>query len=297
MPLSRDKYLICFSDRDVPLRNQHWTIAAFLIATAMATAPVQAVQSPEITSLSYSDIADSVSIAPIVAIGTINKVKRLKGDLAGNVSADQARFLVTVKLSALLRGQSGLPERIEYLLDAPLDADGRPPKMGKRKVVLAGAPVPGKPDSIQLVAPRAQIDWTEQVEAQVRSIVTEAVAPGAPPRIIGVGNAFHVRGSLPGESETQIFLKTAGNQPVSLNVLRRPGETPQWAAALGEMIDDSAKPPERDTLLWYRLACFLPNSLPAASIADLDVADAAAANADYRFIIRALGPCGRSPQS
>lgn len=278
------------------MRDQYRIIAASILLLSASAAHAQPRQANEIKALSYSDIADSVSIAPIVAIGTINKAKRLKGDLAGNVPVGQARFLVTVKLSALLKGQSGLPERIEYLLDSPLDEQGRPPKLGKRKVVLAGAPVAGKPASIQLISPRAQMDWNEAVEAQVRSIVTEAVAPGAPPRIIGVGNAFHVRGSLPGESETQIFLKTAGNQPVSLNVLRRPGETPQWAAALGEMIDDSAKPPERNTLLWYRLACFLPPALPVSSIADLEVADATAANADYRFVIRALGPCERSAQ-
>jgi hypothetical protein len=244
--------------------------------------------------LPYADIADSVSVAPIVAIATVNKAKRLKGDLAGNVSADRARVLVTAKLSALLKGASGLPERIEYLYDAPLDEKGRPPKIVKHKVFLAGSPVPGKPASIQLVSPRAQFDWSESTEAQVRSIVTESVAPDAPPRIIGVGNAFHVRGSLPGESETQIFLKTVGNQPVSLNVLRRPGEDVHWAAALGEMIDDSASAPARDTLLWYRLACFLPPVLPDASVASLPVEDAAAANADYRFVIKALGACGRT---
>jgi hypothetical protein len=254
-------------------------------------------QLPEISHLSYADIADSVSVAPIVAIATVTKAKRLKGDLAIGVPADRTRFLVTAKLSALLRGETGLPERIEYLFDAPLDEKGRPAKLGKRKVLLAGVPVPGKPASIQLISPRAQFDWTAAAEAQARAIITEAVAHDAPPRILGVGNAFHVRGSLPGESETQIFLKTVGDQPVSLNVLRRPGEDVQWAAALGEMIDDSATAPARDTLLWYRLACFLPPVLPDASVASLSVEDAAAAAADYRFVIEALGACGRTARA
>ena len=38
--------------------------------------------------------------------------------------------------------------------------------------------------------------------------------------------------SLPGESETQIFLQTADQRPISLTVLRRPGEQPRWSVAL-----------------------------------------------------------------
>lgn len=278
------------------MRELHKSIVTAALFLGAFSAPAQNSKVFESKELAYADVADAVSTAPIVAIATVSKARRLKGELATGVPAGQARFLVTAKLSALVRGTTGLPERIEYLLDMPLDASGRPPKIGKRKVVLAGAPVPGKPASIQLVSPRSQLDWSDAVEAQVRSIVTEAVSPGAPPRIVGVGSAFHVRGSLPGESETQIFLKTVGDQPISLNVLRRPGEEPRWAAALGEMIDDSAKAPERGSLLWYRLACFLPPVLPVASVVDLDVDDAAAANADYRFVIRALGPCGRTPR-
>jgi len=281
--------------RDVPLRDHIQNLAAAALLITAFPSLAQAEKALEYSTFSYADLADSASFAPIVAVATVDKAKRLKNELAAGLPEGRARFLVTAKVSALLRGAGGLPARIEYLLDTPLDTNGRPPKLGKRKVVLAGVPVPGKPANIQLVSPRAQIDWTPEVEARVRAIVTEAVAPDAPPRIIGVGNAFHVRGSLPGESETQIFLKTAGNQPVSLNVLRRPGEQPQWAVALGEMIDDAAKAPQRETLLWYRLACFLPPALPSASVADLGTDDAAAANADYRYVVQALGPCDRTP--
>jgi hypothetical protein len=84
--------------------------------------------------------------------------------------------------------------------------------------------------------------------------------PGAAPRITGIGRAFHVPGNLPGESETQIFLQTADSRPVSLSVLRRPGETPRWAVALSEIVDEAAVPPAPGTLLWYRLACTLPRA-------------------------------------
>jgi hypothetical protein len=128
----------------------------------------------------------------------------------------------------------------------------------------------------------------------VRSLLREAARPDAPPRITGIGRAFHVPGSIPGESETQIFLQTADNRPVSLTILRRPGERPRWAVALSEIVDDAAEPPRPESLLWYRLACTLPPSLPAQSLRDSSRNEAAAIQADYRLVMERLGPCRRS---
>src|SRR3546814_10375014 len=108
----------------------------------------------------------------------------------------------------------------------------------------------------------------------LRRILTEAVAADPPPRITGIGNAFHVAGSIPGEGETQIFLTTASGQPVSLSVLRRPGQQPRWAVALGEIADESAATPQRDSLLWYRLDCFLPDQMPEKATMEPDPEDA-----------------------
>jgi hypothetical protein len=127
----------------------------------------------------------------------------------------------------------------------------------------------------------------------VRRIVRELVDPAAPPAVTGLGNAFHVPGTLPGEGETQIFVQTATGAPISLSILRRPGEQRRWAVALGEIVDDAAGPPPRDTLLWYRLACGLPRALPAASLTEQEPANAALAREDYAFVIEQLGPCRR----
>ena len=44
---------------------------------------------------------------------------------------------------------------------------------------------------------------------ELRAIVRESSAADAAPRIVGIGRAFYVPGSLAGESETQFFLLTA----------------------------------------------------------------------------------------
>lgn len=187
-----------------------------------------------------------------------------------------------------------MPGMVSYIADVPLDARGKPPKLRKARFILLADRVSGRPQEVRLTSPYSQLDWTQSNESRLRAILSEAnAAPGAPP-VTGIGSAFHVPGAIPGESESQIFLTTRDNRPISLSILRRPGEQPQWAVALGEMVDDSARAPAKETLLWYRLACFLPPSLPARSVAALSESDASSVRDDYRFVLDQLGPCGRT---
>ncbi len=160
--------------------------------------------------------------------------------------------------------------------------------------MLAALPVDGKPGELRLAAPDAMVPWSAAAEARVRSVIASGLATDAPPRITGIASAFYSPGNLPGEGETQIFLSTATKEPVSLSVLRRPGMEPRWAMALGEIVDEAAKPPERDTLAWYRLACSLPADMPRKATAELAPDAAESARADYKFVMTSLGPCART---
>lgn len=241
----------------------------------------------------YATIADQVVGAPAILDARIRSATRIKGPEAANVAAGRMRFYVEADVLALIRADSALPTRVGYVVDVPLDARGRAPKLNKRRVLLFARPVAGQATMLQLTTLDAQRDWNAELDALVRRIALEVVAPDAPPAITGLGNAFHVPGSLPGEGETQIFVQTATGAPISLSILRRPGEQRRWAVALGEIVDDAAAAPARDTLLWYRLACGLPRALPATSLADEDPANVAAAREDYRFVLDQLGPCRR----
>ena len=53
--------------------------------------------------------------------------------------------------------------------------------------------------------------WDPATDAKLRAILTELVKPGAPPAITGIANGLHVPGTLPGESESQLFLNTASD--------------------------------------------------------------------------------------
>jgi hypothetical protein len=268
-------------------------IAAALAVSATGSAAAQQSSSASGGAMGYADTADLVLAAPVIADVTIASAARIKGAEAAGVAPGLTRFYVRADVGALIRGAGGLPPRIGYLVDIAPDRDGRLPKLKKQRVVIFARAVPGGGDQLQLVAPDAQQPWQPALDARLRGIAAAVVAPDAPPVVTGVGNAFHVPGSLPGEGETQIFLTTADHRPVSLSVLRRPGEQPRWAVALSEIVDEAAAAPAPGTLLWYRLACTLPAALPARSSASLAEADAEQARADYRFVIQSLGPCGR----
>lgn len=264
-----------------------------LLLLAAAPAAAQLAPAPAPAGYSYADLADLTLAAPVIAVGTVRSTTRLKGADLNGVAPGRMRLYVEADVTALIRGQGGLPPRVGYLLDLAPDARGQMPKLKKSRVLLfaRAAPAAGQ---VQLVAPDAQLPWTPDAEARVRAIAREALATDAPPRLTRVREAFHVAGALPGEGETQVFLGTADNRPVSLSVLRRPGEQPRWAVALSEIVDEAAAPPPRDSLLWYRLACSLPPALPDRSTAQLAPADQDAAREDYRFVLQQLGPCGRT---
>lgn len=215
----------------------------------------------------------------------------MKDAEAPGLTPGRARFYIEADVLALIRGTGALPARVSYLADVTLDSRGKPPKLKKLRVLLFARMIAGQAAQIQLTGADSQRAWSPALDAQVRGITRETLAADAPPAITGIGNAFHVPGSLPGEGETQIFLTTATNLPVSLQILRRPGEQPRWSVSMGDIVDEAAGAPPKDTLLWYRLACGLPAQMPASSLESEAPDNARIAREDYATVRRELGPC------
>ena len=226
----------------------------------------------------------------MVVDATITDAAKIKPAEAAGLAPGHVRYYLTVTINALIRAPAGLPPEIGYLYDAPLDADGRAPKLKKMRVIIFARAVSGAPDQLQLVSEDAQLIWSPQTDATARRLAADLVSPKAPPKILGISNAFHAAGVLPGEGETQIFLKTTGH-PISLGVQRKQNAAPVWTVSLSEVVEDALPPPQRDTFLWYRLACGLPGEIPADTLSGLEPADAAAVQADYALVKTSLGPC------
>lgn len=242
----------------------------------------------------YADLATLSDSAELVIRAKIRRQTTLKPDRAPGLAPGFARLYIQADTIALIAGRSTVGGTLAYLVDVPLDAKGKVPKLKKRDFVLFARAVPGRAGEVQLVAPGAQLAYTPELEARLRPILTELyAAQGVPPRVTGISDALAVQGTLTGESETQIFLATENRSPVSITILRRPGQRPQWGVSWGEIIDSAARPPAPETLRWYRLACALPAQLPSNANLAREPEERRLAAGDYAFVREALGPCTR----
>lgn len=263
-----------------------WTLTADFRAFSQSNAVADPLQ--------YADLADLSANAPIIAHITVKEAIKVDPERAPNAPAGTQRYYIVATTNALIRGQGGIPGTIRYIIDLPLNERGRAQKIKKKPFIIFARNLSTTNGDIQLAAQDAQIDWTPARDRRVRSLVREIVARDAAPAIARIGNAFHVPGTIIGEGETQIFMETNSSDPISITVLSREGQKKIWAVSLSEIVDEAARAPVRNTLLWYRLACFLPKSLPEGSLSGDSAANANRARRDYSLVIQDLGNCPRT---
>lgn len=276
-------------------------LCGYAVVSALCLAPVsqagaQAVAQPSAVTngLTYADLADLADAANLVLRVKIRKQAEVEADRAPGLPPGFVRLYIEADTLALISGTAPVGESVQYIVDLPRDARGRAPRLKKREMLLFARAVPGRTEQIQLVGQGAQVEWSPALDERVRPILAELVAPNSPPRIMGVRDALSVEGNLAGESETQVFLGTRANGPVSITVIRRPGQQPVWGVSFTEIVDQAALPPKPETLPWYRLACFLPESLPGDANLSREPQSRAQAAEDYRYVMRQLGPCPRN---
>ena len=274
-----------------------------LTATAAITAAMLPINSASLSAAqppapvvapTYADLADLSDSARIVVRAQVRKIVPVEPERARGVRPGWARYYIEARTQALIRGDTPLGQSLRYLVDMPPDARGKAPAIKKKTVLLFATSVQGPAGDLQLAAPDAQILWSAETEARLRTVIAALVAPNAPPAVKRVREAIHVPGTLAGEGETQFFLETARQSAASITVQHRPGAAPAWGASFSEVAALVGSPPQRDTLEWYRLACFLPNSLPAGVNLSEGAGSRARAEADYRMVLGELGVCKRT---
>ncbi|MGB7409087.1 MAG: hypothetical protein WA908_11320 [Pontixanthobacter sp.] len=266
---------------------------AWLVSFA-APLPAHAQEMADGVQPTYADLVDYADPAQIVVKAQIRKQATVKPERAPGLAPGHARVYIEARTEALLSGDVPVGESLKYLVDVPLTAKGRVPKLKKRDVLLFGRAVPGQPGEVQLSGPSSQLLWSPDLEQRLRPILAALVAADTPAKVIGIRDALSIEGNLAGESETQIFLATRNNDPVSINIRRAPGQQPEWGVSWTEIVDQAARPPRPDTLEWYRLACFLPTTLPDDAILARDAASIERTREDYAFVRAALGECVRN---
>jgi hypothetical protein len=264
--------------------------ASLLTAQASAQAPVPAPPPP--AAYSYADVADHAVAAATIVDVRIRRVREVEPARATGLAPGHVRLYVDGDVQSALYGRDPVARRVAWLVDLPRDSQGRAPRPPRGRMLVFARPVTVA-NQLVLVSPRAMVPWDASIEAHARAIAAELARGNVPPAITGIGQAFHVAGTVAGEGETQIFLTTSSGSPVSLTILRRPGQPRTWAAAFGEIVDEAAAAPRPGTIGHYRLACGLPATLPNAALQDASAAEAATARDDYAYVRSWVGPCRR----
>ena len=249
---------------------------------------------PPSAAPTYVDLVELAKTASIVARVQILDQIVVPSERAPGVAPGKVRLYLEAATQALLSGSSGIGDSLAFLADRERDADGDPPDLEELSYLVFADLVEGRPGELRLAGPGAMLPAGAGLEQQVRTVLTQLAAADQPPMIEGVREVISVPGNLAGESETQIFLHTRSGDPVSLNVIRRPGMAPAWGASWTEIVDQAARPPEPGTLEWYSLACFLPQALPADAFLQGDDASRRQARADYQLILDEIGACARN---
>ena len=268
------------------------TLLACAAAIALS-APLSAQDRP-VVSQSYADLVALSDGAALVIRAEVRKQAEVEPERAPGLAPGHARLYLEARTLTLIAGSVPVGEDLRYLVDVPLGENGKAPKLKKQEVILFARPVTGRPGEIQLVDSSSQLPYSPELEARLRPILSDLASPQAPPTVIGISDAFAVEGTLVGESETQLFLETRNDGPVSVTIVRRPGQAPRWGVSWTEIVDQAARPPQPGTLEWYRLACTLPAELPGTANLSRDSRSRALAARDYAFVIEQLGPCGRT---
>ena len=243
------------------------------------------------TVYSYADIADLALASEQTAHVKIRKAKKLSQKLAPKLPKGVLRYIVTADVLSLIRGKGGIEPRITYLVDVQTDSLGRAESLRGREMFIFAKRVGAS--ELQLVRPDGELPWSPEAAAMLRRILTEAVNPDAPPAIRSISAAFHTEGNLPGEGESQIFLEAEDDRPVSISVTRSIGTPVNWFVSVGDLVAEGRTPPKQNTLLWYRLACFLPETLPAGYLEGKSTEEVSALGEDYAVVKTSLGPCRR----
>lgn len=274
-------------------------VLAGLMVAGCVAGSVQAqdaLASPELpaeTAPTYVDLVELAAAADLVGIVLIDDQIVVPPERAPGVPPGQVRLYIESLTQAVLASPRSIGTELVFLVDQPLDARGKPPRLEKQTFLVFGDLDPARPRDLQLLSSKALLPSGPVIEQRVRAVLTQLAQADAPDAVTGIKDVISIPGNLAGESETQIFVETKTGAPVSVNVIRRPGMAPRWGISFGDIVNPAARPPAPQTLAWYQLACHLPREIPEESFLQRERPARDQARADYAFILSALGECER----
>ena len=157
-------------------------IAAAVTLALTVPAGAQDAPRPDAAALTYADLVGLAEAAPLVVRAEIRDQAVLEPERSPGLAPGHVRLYIEARTKALIAGNVPLGEELRYLVDVPLTAKGKAPKLKKTEVLLFARTVPGRPGELQLVGEGAQQIYSADLESRLRPVLTSLVAPDAPSR-------------------------------------------------------------------------------------------------------------------
>ncbi len=231
----------------------------------------------------------------VVARGLIKsqtKLSKSENATLPALPANQGRALLEAELQSVFKAPDALPAKLKFLWQGPLDAKAKPPNFKKQTLLLFltqvtanGATGYGLTD-INSVRP-----WGQAEDEQLRVIAAAAQDPAQRGLAIkGVRTAFvTVPEDTNSDAYVHILFATLNNAPLAAILEKQQGK---WVlrTTLTDL-DQDAVGIQRQSLLWYHMACGLPTEPPATVIQQPSDAESALAREAWSGMLEQLGPC------
>ena len=133
-------------ERFLPMSNSRVPSRLLLACAALAMVPSAAgAQQAAGTApaLTYADLVDLADTAPLVVRAEIRNQATVERERSPGLAPGFVRLYVEARTSALIAGTTPVGESLRYLVDVPMTAKGKAPKLKKQDVILFARPVPG----------------------------------------------------------------------------------------------------------------------------------------------------------
>jgi hypothetical protein len=263
-----------------------------ILGAAIAFAPPLVAQ----TNLTPYPVAARLYLsAPVVVRGLVKGQSKLaKKDNAGlpPLPADQGRAMLEMELQGALKAPDALPSTLKFLWQGPLDAKAKMPNF-KKQILLAflTSVTANGATGYGLIDVNSIKSWSQAEEAQLRAIASAAQDPAQRGLAIKAVRTAFVTVPEDGNSEpyVHILFDTQNRAPLAAIMTK---QTTGWAlrTTLTDL-DQDAIAVQRQSLLWYHMACGLPASPPPAVANQASDAEKVLAVEAWSAMLEQLGPC------
>jgi hypothetical protein len=233
--------------------------------------------------------------SPVVARALVKGQSKLgKKDSAAlpPLPAGQGRAMLDVELQGVLKAPDALPARLKFLWQGPLDAKGKVPGFKKQSLLLfLSTATAGGVTGYGLTDIASVRPWSPAEEAQLRSIAVAAQDPGQRGLAIkGVRTTFvTVPEDANSDPYVHILFATQNGAPLAAILEKQRGQW-QLRTTITDL-DQDAQLIQRQSLLWYHMACGLTVEPPSVVTAQPTDAERALAREAWTGMLEQLGPC------